>query len=117
MTELHIKVHQIHKAKSGEILVGIVIGVSHTVGIGFVIHIFCQADTGKNIVNLTHANGSKTCIFHSLRQGDRRRLQRKVMAVGGALEAARLTDKGTGNDPAYAVLALKNFPGNPAVFV
>ena len=106
VSELHIKVHQIHKAKACKILLCKMIRMRHTVLVGLVINIFRQADARENIVNFSHADGGKAGIFHCLGQRNSRRLQRKVVAVGSALEAARLTHKGAGNHAAYAVLTL-----------
>ena len=68
-------------------------------------------------MDLTHTDGGKTCRFDCCRQGGFRRFQRKIVAIGSSLKTAGLAHKGTGDHPPNAVLAHKQPPGDPAIFV
>ena len=105
MTVDHVKVHQIYKAESLKIFIGILHGMGHTVGIAFVIHILRQSHTCENIMDLAHADGGQSLIFQSGQKVIFRRFNGKIMAVSSALEAAGLTHKRSCNHSAHAVLA------------
>ena len=118
VTVEHIKVHQIHKAQTVEISRGIVVGVSHAVGIALVKDVLRVSLTGENVVNFANGQAVQPGFGNGVQHGFRRRLQGEVVAVGGAGEAGfRSAHKGTGNDPAYAVISPENFPGFPAGIV
>ena len=117
VTEIHVEIHQIHKAQAGKVLLGIVQRMLHAVGIALVVHMLRCAPAGKNVINLAHSDAGKPIFLHRIQKGGFRRLQRKIVTVGGALEAAGLTHKGTGDDPTHAVLALKLGSCNATVFI
>ena len=75
------------------------------------------ADAGKNVVDLAHTDGIHPLCLHRIQQSLLGRLQRIVMAVGGALVCPALPNKGTGNDTAHTMLALQQITGNMAVFI
>ena len=89
----------------------------HAVGIGFVIDVFGKSPSGKNVMDFPYTDGGKTCLLYGIQKGLLGRLQRKIVAVCGALKISGRAYKGTGNDPAYTVLALQKLTGNAAVFV
>ena len=71
---MHIKIHQIHKAKAMEILFRKMGGVVHTVGIALIINMLGSTPAGKDIVDLAHANGRKALGLDGIQQGLRGRL-------------------------------------------
>ena len=107
----HVKVHQIHEAQAVKIPGGIVRRMRHAVGVGFVEHALRVPPSGENVVNLAHGQAVQPRRLYGVQHGFFRRLQRKVVAVGRALEAVLgVAHVGAGNHPADAVLPLQNFP-------
>ena len=117
VTELHIKIHQVHKAKTPEILFGIGCGMCHSVSIALVVYMLRRAPARKNIVDLAHGNGIQSCFLYRIQEGFSRRLQREIVPVGSTLIAAALPYKGAGDHPANTVPALQDLPGCAAICV
>ena len=113
----HVKVHQVYKAQTCKILGGIVGCVVQAVGIGLVIDVLSDAPTGKDIVDLAYADTVKSRFLHCVQDRIPGRLQREVVAVGGALISTGGTHKGPGDHSAHAVPAGKEPAGDTAVFV
>ena len=77
----HIKVHQIHEAQAVEILLGVVQGVGHAVGVGLVVDVFRGTLSGKNVENFAHGDGIQPGVLHSVQQSGLGRLQGEVVPV------------------------------------
>ena len=108
----HVKIHQVHKAQTVEILPGVVHGMVHTVSVALVEHMLRGALTGKNIVDLAHSDGIQPGGLDGVQHGGCGRLQGEVMPVTGPPEAVhRISHKGTGDDPAHAVLSPEDASG------
>ena len=117
VAEVHVKIHQIHKAQSFKIRLRVMHGVIHAVCVGLVVHVLRGAASCKNIIDFANGNGSLARLHNGIHHGALR-LQRIVVPVGGALEAGpAVTHKGTGDDTAHTVLALQNGPSLAAALV
>ena len=115
MAKLHIKVHQVYKAQAVKIPGGVVQGVLHTVGIALVVDMLGGAPAGEDVVDFSHGQTVETGFLDGVQHGFLRRLQGKVMPVGGSAEGFRAAAHiGPGDDPAHAVFTLQNGPGLPA---
>ena len=113
----HIKIHQIDKAKTVKITLGILHRVLQTIGVGFGIYLLCNASPGKNIIYFAHRNAIQSRCLNGVQHRFGRRFQRKIMPVGRTRVCARSSHKGTGNHTSYAMLSLKLLTRNSAVSV
>ena len=107
----HVKIHQIHEAQPVKIPCGIVHRVRHAVSVGLVEHVLRVPPSGENVVDLAHGQAVQPRRLYGVQHGLLRRLQRKVVTVGRALEAVlRVAHIGAGDHPADAILSLQNLP-------
>ena len=115
MAEQHVKVHQIDKAQSVEVFLGILHGLFHAVAVGRCVYVLCDAFPCENVKNLADCDGVISCLPQRIQNRFCRWFQRKVMAVGGSLVCAGAADKRTRNHTSHTMLAPQQFPGNPAI--
>ena len=102
----HIKVHQIDEAQAGKVPVGVGQGLVHAVGVALGIDMLRGAAAGEDIEDLAHGDGVEAGFFEGVEHGLCRRLEREVVAVGGAgVVSVPVTDEGAGDHAAHAVLA------------
>ena len=113
----HVEVHQVDEAQAGEVLVGVGQGLGHAVGVALGVDVFRRPLSREDVVDLAHGDGVEARVLEGVEHRLLRRLQREVVAVGGAGVVAAAADEGTGDDAAHAVLAAQDLPGNAAVFV
>ena len=116
VTIQHIKVHQIHKAQTLEVLLHALkelfhIGVIALVGISL-----RHTPSGKNIVDLADADDVFPDSHQDIQDGISGRRQGEIMAVDRSCKGM-LAHEGTGNDTAHAVFTLKQIPSRLAMAV
>ena len=102
MSPQRIKIHQIYKAKSMEILLRHINGLLHPMdrALGFIS--FRNTLAHENIIDLTDGNHIQSCILHSIQRSRSKWLQCIIMTVAGSDKLAFfLTYIWSGNDTAY----------------
>ena len=117
MSEKHIKINEIYKADSIEILIRQGKSGFHALLVRVGKVCLGNALARKNIAYLTDRDAVKPLLLEKVEHSIRRRLERKISAVGGSFILTVASDEGTGDNSAHSVLADEYLSGNTAIFV